>query len=84
MRMCSRVSKAASSQGQAVGSFGMNLALYSPMGSCPKMPLVALAHRVMECTNCDSQVPPVGRARPFSSHCQFKLSITITLLRSIK
>ena len=38
--MCSRVSKAALSQGQAVISFGKNLALYSPMGACPKMALV--------------------------------------------
>ena len=39
--MCSRVSKAAWSQEQAVISLGKNLALYLPMGACPKMALVA-------------------------------------------
>lgn len=36
MGMCIRVSKAASSQGHAGGSFGKNLALYS-LGTCPRI-----------------------------------------------
>jgi len=48
MRMCILVPKSVSPQGQAVGSFGKNLALYSPMGACPRIVLDALAHRVTE------------------------------------
>jgi len=33
---------------QAVGSFGKNLVLYSPMGTCPRIVLDALAHRVTD------------------------------------
>ena len=62
MRMCILVAKSVSPQGQAVGSFRKNLALYSPTGACPRIILNALAHRV---TECDIHVPPfvyVGRA----------------------
>jgi len=55
---CRRISKAASSQGQAVGSFGKNIALNSPMGACSNMGLVALVHRVTEWPICDIHVPP--------------------------
>jgi len=40
------VSRSISPHWQAVGSFGKNLSLYSPMGACLKIVLDALAHRV--------------------------------------
>jgi len=45
MRMCILVSRSVSLHGQAVSSFGKNLALYSPMGACPGIVLDALVHR---------------------------------------
>ena len=48
LRMCILVSRSIPRNGQAVGSFGKNLALYSPMGTCPRIVLDALAHRVTD------------------------------------
>ena len=60
MKMCSLVSTSASPQGQWIAMLGKNLCWYSPIGACPSIMQVNLAHMEFEIPICGSHKPPLA------------------------
>ena len=59
IKICSLVLTSASSHGQWIGVFGKNLCRYSPIGACPSIIQVNLAHTEFEIPMYSSHDPPL-------------------------
>ena len=60
MKICSLVSMSTSPQGHWTGVLGKNLYRYSPIGACPSIIRVNLAHTELKIPICVSHNPPLA------------------------